>query len=262
MYSVRQPSSPPPPSFSLSVPHAHKHLRCMRRDTAHRHGTTTHRMLLTSLPTLFAYAACSLLNFVFLLILKKTSSPICVATCGCTRRVSSPHPFPRTLGTRAYTAPDAQRRDRGPAGCEAGNVALFSRGRTLMLMGVLASSILVSASLDGPGSWSDMAYMRSARRGGVWGARVRVVREQRQVRRRRPCRPPSTRRLRSLLRNTHTPNNPSRRRLAIWPVCPHVIPGRRRYGIKGITIRACARLHGRVRYREGKEPQLNDLRSV
>ena len=43
---------------------------CKRTCTA-----DTHRILLTSLPTLFAYAPCSLLSFVFLLILKKTSSP-------------------------------------------------------------------------------------------------------------------------------------------------------------------------------------------
>lgn len=42
---------------------------------------TTHRMLLTSLPTLFAYAPWSLLSFVFRLILKNTSSPFCVVTC-------------------------------------------------------------------------------------------------------------------------------------------------------------------------------------
>ena len=54
---------------------------------------TTHRMLLTSLPTLFAYAPWSLLSFVFRLILKNTSSPFCVVTCVChgsgTEHVSS-----------------------------------------------------------------------------------------------------------------------------------------------------------------------------
>jgi hypothetical protein len=38
-------------------------------------------MEFTSLPTLFAYAACSLLSFVFRLILKKTSSPCDDTTC-------------------------------------------------------------------------------------------------------------------------------------------------------------------------------------
>lgn len=42
---------------------------------------TTHRILLTSLPTFAAYAPCSLLSFVFRLILKNTSSPVCVVTC-------------------------------------------------------------------------------------------------------------------------------------------------------------------------------------
>lgn len=37
-------------------------------------------MLLTSLPTFAAYAPCSLLSLVFLLILKNTSSPVWVVT--------------------------------------------------------------------------------------------------------------------------------------------------------------------------------------
>ena len=41
----------------------------------------THRILATSLPTLFAYALCNLSNFVFRLILKKTSSPVELTTC-------------------------------------------------------------------------------------------------------------------------------------------------------------------------------------
>ena len=51
--------------------------RCVARDT--------HRILLTSLPTLFAYAPCSLLNFVLRLILKNTSSFVCVTTCITTK---------------------------------------------------------------------------------------------------------------------------------------------------------------------------------
>ena len=42
---------------------------------------TTHRMLDTSFPTLFAYAPCSLLSFVLRLILKNTSSPVELTTC-------------------------------------------------------------------------------------------------------------------------------------------------------------------------------------
>src|ERR1700677_2397107 len=41
----------------------------------------THRMLLTSFPTLFAYAPWSLESFVVRLILKKTSSPEDETTC-------------------------------------------------------------------------------------------------------------------------------------------------------------------------------------
>jgi len=44
-------------------------------------------MLPTSLPTLFAYAPCSLLSLVLRLILKNTSSPADVTTCVCARAV-------------------------------------------------------------------------------------------------------------------------------------------------------------------------------
>jgi hypothetical protein len=44
------------------------------------HRDKTHRILDTSLPTLLAYAPWSLLNFVLLLILKNTSSPVELTT--------------------------------------------------------------------------------------------------------------------------------------------------------------------------------------
>ena len=59
-----------------------------RKGDEPRNTSATHRMLLTSLPTFAAYAPCNLLSFVFLLILKNTSSPVCVVTC--TTRSESP----------------------------------------------------------------------------------------------------------------------------------------------------------------------------
>ena len=52
----------------------------------------THRMLLTSFPTLFAYAPWSLESFVVRLILKKTSSPADETTC-CRSFGSARHPL-------------------------------------------------------------------------------------------------------------------------------------------------------------------------
>lgn len=59
----------------------HHHIRTYRNinTLCHKNArkdTKTHRILLTSFPTLAAYAPCSFVNFVLRLILKNTSSPV------------------------------------------------------------------------------------------------------------------------------------------------------------------------------------------
>lgn len=114
------------------------------------HGPTlklkgaTHRMLLTSLPTFVAYAPWSLLSFVFRLILKNTSSPVCVVTC-------TTHSHYTSLAR----AEDLGHRDRD--------------GQTLMLIGAFASSALGWTSSCGMvvgRSPSDIVQVSENRGGG------------------------------------------------------------------------------------------------